>query len=115
MLQRKRGEAVYSHLQPIIEAAQEAGCHGAYLSGAGPTVLAITSGVAGDPWAQRSEERRELHIAEAMIKAAEKSGWPGRCFVTKPCNTGAYITKADPPFSDGVLKFLGGSSVDQEL
>jgi len=115
MHQGYRGKAVYSHLDPIIKAAQDAGCHGAYLSGAGPTVLAVTSGLSGDPWAQRSEERRELRIAEAMIKAAEDAGWPGRCFVTKPCSSGAYITKADPPFSDGILKFLGGSSADQEL
>jgi homoserine kinase len=31
--------------EPIIKDALEAGAHGAFLSGAGPTVLAITGGV----------------------------------------------------------------------
>ena len=31
--------------EPIIKVALEAGAHGAYLSGAGPTVLAIAGGV----------------------------------------------------------------------
>lgn len=36
---------MYPHLNPIIAAAVEAGASAAYLSGAGPTVMAITSGV----------------------------------------------------------------------
>eukprot|EP01137_Pigoraptor_chileana_P021919 Opistho-2@86225 len=43
-------------LLPVIEAAMGAGAHGAFLSGAGSTVLAITSGRLGDIIAQKSAE-----------------------------------------------------------
>jgi homoserine kinase len=36
--QPQRGEAVYKHLYPLIEAATAAGASGCYLSGAGTTV-----------------------------------------------------------------------------
>jgi homoserine kinase len=37
-----RGEHQFTHLFPLIDAAIAAGAHGCYLSGAGPTVCAIT-------------------------------------------------------------------------
>ena len=46
--QPQRGENVYKHLQPMIDAAEQAGACACYLSGAGPSVLAITSGASGD-------------------------------------------------------------------
>ena len=54
-----------------MEAALAAGAHGCYLSGAGPTVLAITSGAAGDSFTQSSSERCERAVADAMQKAAD--------------------------------------------
>jgi homoserine kinase len=110
-----RADAVYSHLRPIVKAACDAGAHGAYLSGAGPTVLAITSGAAGSVFTQSSEEHHDTVVAEAMIAAAQKAGWPGRCFVTRPNNGGAHISKADPPYSQGVLQFLGGGQEDNPI
>ena len=55
MHQPQRGSAVYKHLNPCIEAANAAGACCCYLSGAGPSVLAITSGAAGDIFAQREK------------------------------------------------------------
>jgi len=109
MHQPYRGKAVYTHLEPIVEAAIAAGADGACLSGAGPTVLAITSGAAGDLFTQKYSERSEIRIAEAMQKAGAAAKWPGRCFVTRPSLHGGYIVAADPPFSDGSLQFLGGT------
>ena len=40
--------SVYPYLYPLMNAALGAGAHAVYLSGAGPTVLAITFGAAGD-------------------------------------------------------------------
>jgi len=42
--QPDRGAKVYPHMAPMIEAAVAAGASAAYLSGAGPTIMAITSG-----------------------------------------------------------------------
>jgi homoserine kinase len=53
--QPQRGQHVYKHLEPMIEAAERAGACACYLSGAGPSVLAITSGASGDIFAQREK------------------------------------------------------------
>jgi homoserine kinase len=55
--QPQRGEKLYHYLYPMIEAAERAGACCAYLSGAGPTVMALTSGASGDIFTQR--ERSE--------------------------------------------------------
>lgn len=105
--QPQRGKHAYKHLEPVMQAALAAGAHGCYLSGAGPTVLAITSGAAGDPFTQAQSERHEKQVADAMQKAAVEGGFKGKMFITRPCATGAHIVKADPPFSDQVLRYPG--------
>lgn len=72
--QPQRAAAVYPHLNPLIKAAVESGASAAYLSGAGPTVMAITSGASGDIFTQRAKERVDRQVAEAMIAAAELCG-----------------------------------------
>lgn len=106
MHQPYRGK-VLAHLKPIIEAAIAAGAHGCYLSGAGPTVLAITSGAAGDIFTQRADERREIAVAEAMKKISEKLGVKGKVYITSPSIRGAHIVEARPHFSKGVLQYPG--------
>ena len=76
--------------------------------GAGPTVMAITSGAAGDVFAQRSTERTEIKVANAMVKVAKDKGYPGKVYITRPVQHGAYISKADPPFSSGLVQYPGG-------
>jgi homoserine kinase len=93
---------MYPHLNPIIAAAVGAGASAAYLSGAGPTVMAITSGVSqpccftsielhcvhsqasGDIFTQRAQERVDTKVAEAMLAAAEQCGTKGKVFITAP-------------------------------
>jgi homoserine kinase len=106
--QPQRGAAVYPHLYPIIQAAEAAGASAAYLSGAGPTVMAITSGASGDIFTQREKERVDSKVAEAMLAAAEKCGTIGQVFITAPVEQGAYVVSAEPPFSYGLVKYRGG-------
>merc|ERR1712176_1708788 len=64
-----RGARKYPHLEPMVNAALKAGAHGCFLSGAGPTIMAVCSGQAGDIFTQRSSERQEGAVAEAMQQA----------------------------------------------
>jgi len=82
---------------PLINAALENGAHGAFLSGAGPTVLALTSGRKGDIYAQACAERKEKEVAEAMKKVAITLNEPGRIYITRPTTYGATAVSADPP------------------
>jgi len=116
--QPKRGERAFPHLYPMIAAARAAGAHGAFLSGAGPTVMAICSGAVGDIFTQAKEERQELKVAEAMKQAAETMGpehakWAtnGQFFIVSPTHHGAHVMAAEPKFSDGLKTFgsLDGS------
>jgi homoserine kinase len=105
--QPQRGAAVYPHLYPIIKAAELAGASAAYLSGAGPTVMAITSGASGDIFTQRAKERVDSKVAEAMLDAAAKCGCIGQVFITAPVEQGAYVVSAEPHFSHGLVRYRG--------
>ena len=103
--QPQRGAAVYAHLYPMIEAATAAGASACFLSGAGPAVLALTSGAAGDIFTQREKERVDDTVAAAMIAAAEKNGVRGEVFITAPIAGGAYVSDAKPRFSQPLVKY----------
>jgi homoserine kinase len=70
--------ALFPALPVIIDAAMAAGAHGAALSGAGPSVVALTG---GDTAA----------VAEAMIAAAHKRGVAGTALVSRVRNWGARV------------------------
>uniref|UniRef100_A0A7R9UEC2 Homoserine kinase n=1 Tax=Pinguiococcus pyrenoidosus TaxID=172671 RepID=A0A7R9UEC2_9STRA len=93
--QPQRGNAVYRHLYPLIEAAREAGAKGTWLSGAGPTVMAITSGRHGDVFAQQLEERRDRLVARAMADAAKGVEVDGQVCVTSPSLQGAHVSDVE--------------------
>ena len=105
MHQPQRGSKLYKYLYPMIEAAQDAGAACAYLSGAGPTVMAITGGASGDIFAQRAKERSDLAVAKAMQSAADEFGVKGKVVVTNVSNEGARVVKVDPPFSSGGITY----------
>jgi homoserine kinase len=69
--------ALYPHLAATIEAALDAGCYGASLSGAGPSVLALTS----------TETAPE--VSKAMIEAARTCGVPASTMALEIDRTGA--------------------------
>eukprot|EP00924_Labyrinthula_sp_SR-Ha-C_P003173 augustus_masked-scaffold_15-processed-gene-1.39-mRNA-1 protein AED:0.33 eAED:0.33 QI:0/-1/0/1/-1/1/1/0/400 len=104
-----RGKAVYKHLEPLMKAAYEAGAVGSYLSGAGPVVMAMTTGGSGDYFTQLQSEGIDvdLKVAEAMTQTARKIGVDGRVYITHPSNTGGVVTFADPPYSNPLVTFNG--------
>mmetsp|Transcript_36948 Transcript_36948/g.63807 ORF Transcript_36948/g.63807 Transcript_36948/m.63807 type:complete len:438 (+) Transcript_36948:86-1399(+) len=105
--QPQRGEKVYRHLMPMIKAAESAGACCCYLSGAGPSVLAITSGQSGDIFAQREKERVDRAVADAMLAAAASAGMDGEVFITNPILSGAYVAEVSPSFSSGLVTYKG--------
>lgn len=106
-----RGEKAYPHLNIMLRAALDAGAHGAYLSGAGPTVMSICSGASGDIFAQTSEERQERDVMEAMRESLtnlpkEAESWAkGDFYIVSPTEKGAHVISADPEFSDRLATF----------
>lgn len=103
--QPQRGGKLYKYLFPMIEAAESAGACCSYLSGAGPTVMALTSGASGDIFAQREKERTDLAVAKAMSRAAEQFGIKGKVVVTNAASEGARVTKMEPPFSSDMITY----------
>eukprot|EP00127_Corallochytrium_limacisporum_P003387 Clim_evm15s149 gene=Clim_evmTU15s149 len=96
-LHQPQRSTIMPFLKPIVKAALDAGAHGAYLSGAGSTILAFTSGLKGDLHAQKSAERRERHVARAMREAADACQCAGRILVTRVSELGAHVVEKDPP------------------
>ena len=77
--QPQRGK-FFPAMKNIIRAALDGGAHGAFLSGAGPTVMALTTG-------------REVTVLYEMSEAARKSSAPGRAVVLRPALTGAHVVE----------------------
>lgn len=75
-----RGQA-FPALPRLIKAALNGGAHGAFLSGAGPTVMALTTG-------------REVTVSYEMAEAARISEIPGRPAILKPSKRGAYVVES---------------------
>ena len=69
-------------MQLLFRSALDAGAVGAFLSGAGSTVLALTQG-------------RELTVAYEMADTANKAGVSGEVKVTTPTVQGAHVTLAE--------------------
>lgn len=103
--QPQRGNKLYKYLFPMIEAAQEAGASCAYLSGAGPTVMALTSGATGDIFTQRELERTDSAVAKAMLDVAKDYGITGKLLVTQPVHEGARVIAVEPPFSSETITY----------
>eukprot|EP00933_Yihiella_yeosuensis_P049996 TRINITY_DN47766_c0_g1_i1.p1 TRINITY_DN47766_c0_g1~~TRINITY_DN47766_c0_g1_i1.p1 ORF type:complete len:371 (+),score=76.55 TRINITY_DN47766_c0_g1_i1:103-1215(+) len=99
-LHQNQRAPIHPHLKPLVKAAMEAGAHGACLSGAGPAVIAFTSGRAGDVIAQNQSERKEHEVAEAFLAAADAINCPGHVLITKPVEHGGYIVSAMEMVSD---------------
>ena len=105
--QPQRAKALYPHLIPLINAAVAAGANACFLSGAGPTVLALTSGAAGDIFTQRNKERVDRQVAEAMLAAAKQCDIKGQAYITSPVEHGAYVVSAEPAFSNRLVRYSG--------
>jgi homoserine kinase len=62
----------------LLKAALDAGALGAFLSGSGSTVMALTQG-------------REMTVAYEMAEAARQAGLAGQVKVTQPSPKGAHV------------------------
>jgi homoserine kinase len=82
MLHQRQRQAIFPAMKNIIQGALDAGALGAFLSGAGPTVLALTRG-------------REMTIGYEMSDAAEKSRVSGTVKVTSPTEMGAHVVEGN--------------------
>lgn len=69
---------LFPALDDIIDAAKDAGAHGAYLSGGGSAIAAFTT---------EDEER----VARLMQQAAVARGFSGRSLITEPSTAGAEL------------------------
>ena len=84
--------------------------NGSFLSGAGPTVLAICSGTINDICTQRSGERQERAVAAKMRMAADvlddkHAAWKGgEFFIASSPTTRAEHTSPRHNLSAGVLR-----------
>jgi len=107
MHQPQRGEHLYPFLFPMIRAAEKAGASCVYLSGAGPTVMALTSGASGDIFTQREKERTDSNVAKALIEVSSEYGIKGRVIVTQASHEGARVVSVEPPFSTENISYRG--------
>jgi len=73
---------LYKGMNELIQAAIEGGAQGAFLSGAGPTVMALTVG-------------GESAVLDGMNETARRLGIPGQGLITRPVEQGAHIVEAD--------------------
>ena len=73
---------LYPHLLPMTEAARSAGAVGACLSGAGPSILALT------------EEDRTEAICRSWRRLAHDLAIPGECRIIAIASEGAHVAPA---------------------
>ncbi len=79
--QQYRAELVPG-LTPLTHAAKEAGAYTAFLSGAGPTIMAMSSSA------------RAGGVADAMNSAAQSRAIEGRVLALSPSGQGAHVVSA---------------------
>eukprot|EP00729_Bicosta_minor_P004428 gene4428-17052_t len=85
------GKDVMPWLYPVVEAARDAGAKGAFLSGAGSSIMALSVGLRGERYTQSRAERKDATIAIAMEKAAAEINVFGKIRVTKTSAMGAHV------------------------
>ena len=71
-------EPLFSPMKLLFKAALDAGALGAFLSGSGSTILALTQG-------------REMTVAYEMAEAAKQAGVSGRVRITQLSTRGAHL------------------------
>jgi homoserine kinase len=71
-------QTLFPAMKVIFAAARAAGALGVFLSGSGPTIMALTQG-------------REMTVAYEMAEAARQAGVEGKVQITKPAIRGAHV------------------------
>lgn len=84
---------LYRYTSELMEAAMSKGAHGAFLSGAGPTVLALTGGHGSDVHADTMVTFLAVEVADAMMDAAKANDCAGRVVISSPSIVGVTCHK----------------------
>ena len=92
-LHQPQRRAIFREMKVIFESALQAGARGVFLSGAGPSVVALTT----------KGENRAFTIGVEMTNAADKAGLPGTFRVLDPALAGAEVLPELPPELPGEL------------
>ncbi len=85
-LHQPQRRAVFREMKVLFDNALRAGARGVFLSGAGSSVVALTT----------KGENRAFTIGAEMADAADKSGLPGTFRVLEPSPTGAEVLPGLP-------------------
>ena len=85
-LHQPQRRAIFREMKVIFEGALSAGARGVFLSGAGSSVVALTT----------KGENRAFTIGAEMADAADKSGLPGTFRVLEPSPAGAEVLPSLP-------------------
>lgn len=75
-------QTLFPAMESLFRAALDTGALGVFLSGSGPTILALATGEGQD-------------IGEAMQAMAQKAGISGIIRITCPCSSGAQVEEED--------------------
>ena len=82
MLHQPARQEIFPAMKYVIRAALDAGAAGAFLSGGGSSVMALTTS-------------RPMTVGYEMINAADKVGISGDIRVTSPTTLGAHVVSME--------------------
>ena len=83
-----RGKIFPLELRDMIDTALAHGAHGCWISGAGPTILALTGGHGGDVDGDSVATFEAVAVSEAMQRLAREAGLEGRVLISEPTPDG---------------------------
>lgn len=75
-------------LDALIDAALKAGAQGCFMSGAGPTVLAVVGGHGGSVENDTAGTYKASRVADAMLAASRANNVDGEVIIASPTETG---------------------------
>ena len=103
VIHQKALEKMYPHLSPLISAATDAGAHCCFLSGGGPSVVALIFTERDDARnLQNSLDPVQINVANKMLECAETCSTKGKVLITRVVDRGAAICKEYQSKSDSV-------------
>ena len=72
----------------MIQTALNTGAHGCWISGAGPTIMALTGGHGGTVDGDSISTVEALEVSKALGKVAQDAGMGGRVLIAEPSTDG---------------------------
>lgn len=95
--QRALADKFYPHMMPLIDAARRAGAHCCFLSGSGPSVVALTFTARDNRrHLQDSVDPIDYSVAKSMLDASTHCNTKGRVLITSVVDHGAAVDQGTP-------------------